>query len=215
MRLGKGDTVELFDGSGTTAQAVIEKITKDSALLKIQTINTLSPRTERRIIIAASEAKAQRFELLIAKCTELGIDHISPVIFERTAKQADGKNVLRRYESIAVESAKQSGRNFLPIIDVPQNFEQTLENLKKEYQNAKIIFGSFTEDAQTIINFTFDRKDVIVFIGPEGGFTDAEEKTLKTADAIPVKLTNTVLRIETAAIAIGAVLAVKRDTAAD
>jgi len=211
MRLAKGDVVELFDGKGTSAQALIEKIAKDSALLKIQTLNTLTNRSNRRIIIASSEAKAQRFELVIAKCTELGVDRISPIIFERTVKQPDGKNVLRRYESIAVESAKQCQRNFLPIIDCPQSFAHAIEHLPKEYPNADIIFGSLTQDAISVINLEFDTRDVIAFIGPEGGFTDAEEKTLKALNATPVKLTDTILRIETAAIAVGAILAVKRD----
>ncbi|HBG79064.1 MAG TPA: hypothetical protein DDW84_09560 [Phycisphaerales bacterium] len=211
MRLTKGDCVELFDGKGTSAQAIIEKIAKDSALLKIQTLNTLTNRSNRRIIIASSEAKAQRFELVIAKCTEMGVDRISPIIFERTVKQPDGKNVLRRYEAIAVESAKQCQRNFLPIIDIPRNFEQAIEQLPKEYPNADIIFGALTEDAISVINFDFSEQDVIAFIGPEGGFTDAEEKTLKALNAAPVKLTDTILRIETAAIAVGSILAAKRD----
>ncbi|MFA6186576.1 MAG: RsmE family RNA methyltransferase [Phycisphaerae bacterium] len=211
MRLAKGDCVELFDGKGTTAQAAIEKITKNQALLKIQSLDTLPARTNRRIIIASSEAKAQRFELVIGKCTELGVDRISPIIFERTVKQPEGKNVLRRYEAIAVESAKQCQRNFLPIIDKPQNFEQAIEQLTKEYPNAKIIFGSLTEGSISVINFEFNTQDIIAFIGPEGGFTEAEEKTLKTLNAAAVKLTDTVLRIETAAIAVGAILAAKRE----
>jgi 16S rRNA (uracil1498-N3)-methyltransferase len=211
MRLAKGDCVELFDGRGTVAQAAIEKITKNEAILKIQSLNILSARTNRRIIIAASEAKAQRFELVIAKCTELGVDRISPIIFERTVKQPQGQNVLRRYEAIALESAKQCQRNFLPIIDIPQNFAQAIEQLPKEYPNAKIIFGALTEDAISVINFDFNTQDVIAFIGPEGGATDAEEKALKALNAAAVKLTNTVLRIETAAIAVGAILAAKRD----
>lgn len=211
MRLVKGDRVELFDGKGTVAQAAIEKITKDAALLKILSLNILPPRSNRRIIIASSEAKAQRFELVIAKCTELGIDRISPVIFERTVKQPQGQNILRRYESIAVESAKQCQRNFLPVIDTPQNFAQAIEHLPNEYPNAKIIFGSLTQDAISVINFDFDTEDIIAFIGPEGGLTDAEENTLKNLNGAAIKLTNTILRIETAAIATGSILAAKRD----
>jgi 16S rRNA (uracil1498-N3)-methyltransferase len=211
MRLAKGDCVELFDGKGTTAQATIEKITKDTALLKIQTLNKSAIRSNRRIIIASSEAKAQRFELVIGKCTELGVDRILPVIFERTVKQPQGQNVLRRYELIAVESAKQCQRNFLPMIDKPQNFAQAIEQLTKEYPDAKIIFGSLTEGTISVINFEFNTEDIIAFIGPEGGFTEVEEKALKALGATAIKLTDTILRIETAAIAVGAILAAKRD----
>ena len=112
LRLKRGDIAELFDGRGTVAQAIIEKITKDSALLKIQTRNVFETRDKQKIIIASSMAKGQRFETIIAKCTELGIDRIVPIVFERTVKQADSATAVRRFESITIESAKQCGRNF-------------------------------------------------------------------------------------------------------
>ena len=204
--------MELFDGKGTVAQAIIEKITKDSALLKMQNRNVFDTRNKRRIIIASSMAKGQRFEMIIAKCTELGIDRIVPVIFERTVKQAESAAAVRRFESIAVESAKQCGRNFLPLIDKPLSFEKALEKLQTEYPQAKIIFGSLTENAESIINFDFGSDDVVAFIGPEGGLTEAEENLLKKINAQAVRLTDTILRIETAAIAFAAILAAKRDS---
>jgi 16S rRNA (uracil1498-N3)-methyltransferase len=142
----------------------------------------------------------------------LGIDRIAPVIFERTVKQADGAAAVRRLESIAVESAKQSGRNFLPVINEPLSFEKTLENLQAEYPKAKIIFGSLSQNADPIINFDFGSEDVIIFIGPEGGLTQAEENLLGKINAKAVRLTDTVLRIETAAIAFASILAAKRDS---
>lgn len=211
LRLRVGDNVQLFDGRGAVADAVIEKITKDGALLKIRVRNIFEARDKQRIIIASSMAKGHRFEDVIATCCQLGIDRIVPVVFERTVKQADSAAALRRFESIAVESAKQCGRVFLPAIDQPESFENVLEKLQIEYNNAKIIFGSLTQNAESIINLDFGA-DVIAFIGPEGGLTEAEENLLKKANAKPFKLTDTVLRIETAAIAFAAILAAKRDS---
>jgi 16S rRNA (uracil1498-N3)-methyltransferase len=211
LRLKKGDSVELFDGKGTVAQAIIEKIAKDTALLKVQDKKVFDSENRRKIIIASSIAKAHKFELIITKCTELGIDRIVPVIFERTVKQADSEMSARRFESIAVESAKQCGRIFLPVIDRPLNFEKSLENLQADYPKAKIIFGSLQENAGSIINLDFGSA-VVAFIGPEGGLTEAEENLLKKVDAKPVRLTDTILRIETAAIAFASILAAKRDS---
>jgi 16S rRNA (uracil1498-N3)-methyltransferase len=212
LRLKRGDSIELFDGKGIVAQAIIEKITKDSALLKIQTRNTFETRDKRRIIIASSMAKGQRFDEIIAMCCQLGIDRIMPVIFERTVKQAGSPRTLERFESIAVESAKQCGRNFLPLIDKPMSFEKALEKMQAEYPQAKIIFGSLMENAESIMDFDFDSDDIIAFIGPEGGLTEAEESLLKKINAQAVRLTDTILRIETAAITFAAILAAKRDT---
>src|SRR4030042_2033323 len=193
LRLQKGAHVELFDGKGTVAQAIIEKITKDSAQLNIQSKELLNKRTGRTITIASSIAKAQRFEEIIAKCTELGVDRICPVIFERTVKQAAGTIASHRFESIAVESAKQSGRIFLPVIDKPENFEIVLKNLQKESPSAKFIFGSLAKTAKSIINLDFASQECCVFIGPEGGLTEEEEKLLKKTNARPFRITDTTL----------------------
>jgi 16S rRNA (uracil1498-N3)-methyltransferase len=116
----------------------------------------------------------------------------------------------RRFEAIAVESAKQCGRIFLPLIDKPLSFEKALENLRTDYPKAKIIFGSLQENAGSIINFNLGSA-VVAFIGPEGGLTEAEENLLLKIGAKPVRLTDTILRIETAAIAFAAILAAKRN----
>jgi 16S rRNA (uracil1498-N3)-methyltransferase len=208
LRLKIGDSVELFDGKGTLAQAIIEKIEKSQAVLSVKTIENFSKPTERRIIIASSIAKGDRFELLVAKCTELGIDRIVPVIFERTVKQALQH---RRLETIALESTKQCQRLFLPIVDSPVNFPQAIEKLLIEYPSAKIVFGSLAQNAESVINLDFGSNDVIAFIGPEGGMTQIEENMLREINARPVKLTDTVLRIETAAIAFAAVLTSARN----
>ncbi|MDD5134437.1 MAG: RsmE family RNA methyltransferase [Phycisphaerae bacterium] len=212
LRLSIGDTVELFDGKGAVAEAVVEKISKDKTQLKIQSLNICKSRENQRIIIAPSVAKGQRFELIISKCTELGIDRIRPVIFERTVKQVEGKNALRRYELLTIESAKQCERNFLPVIDEPRNFPNAAEELGKLYPDAKIIFGSLTDGAESIMNLDFGEQDIIAFVGPEGGLTDWEEDMLKKINAVPVRLTDTILRIETAAMAIASILAAKRDS---
>jgi 16S rRNA (uracil1498-N3)-methyltransferase len=212
LRLSTGDTVELFDGKGTVAEALIENAAKDKTRLKIKSLKVLSPRENRRIIIASSAAKGQRFELLITKCTELGIDRIVPVIFERTVKQMEGKNTLRRYQLLAIESAKQCERNFMPVINEPKSFLNAVDELPRFYPDAKIIFGSLTNGSESIINLDFGKQDIIAFIGPEGGLTDFEEIALKKINAIPVRLTDTILRIETASIAIASILAAKRNS---
>ncbi|MFA5292895.1 MAG: RsmE family RNA methyltransferase [Phycisphaerae bacterium] len=208
LRLKNGDSVELFDGKGALAQAVIKKIEKNHAVLTVKDVKNYSKPQRNRIIIASSIAKGERFELLVAKCTELGVDRIVPVIFERTVKQALQH---KRLETIAAESTKQCQRLFLPVIDEPMDFKEIIKKLKTEYPNAKIVFGSLTEGAESIINFDFGSNDCFAFIGPEGGLTDAEENMLKEINAQAVKLTDTILRIETAAIVFAACLTAKRD----
>jgi 16S rRNA (uracil1498-N3)-methyltransferase len=135
-----------------------------------------------------------------------------PIVFERTVKQADSPAAMRRFESIAVESAKQCGRIFLPLIDKPTSFQKALDKLQAEYPHAIVIFGSLAENAESIINFDFGSDDCLAFVGPEGGLTEVEENLLGKINAKAVRLTGTILRIETAAIAFAAILAAERDS---
>jgi len=209
LRLVVGERIELFDGRGTVAKAVISDIARKTVTVQVDNIRTMPSRTAGQIVIATSTAKAQRLDWLITKCTELGIDHIALVLFERTVKQAAGRSALQRYEKLAIAAAKQCGRIFLPKITGPLGFTETLEGLKKQYQQAQLIFGSLSTDA-AIIDKLPNNSNVIAFVGPEGGFTNKETTLLKGCGAIEVRLSDTVLRVETAAIAFAAILSAAR-----
>jgi 16S rRNA (uracil1498-N3)-methyltransferase len=213
LRLAAGEHVELFDGKGTLAQAVITDIKRKAVTLEVEDIRTEVARTAGRVVIATSIAKGQRFDWAITKCTELGVDHIAAVAFERTVKLAKGPSVLDRYNKLALAATKQCGRIFLPKITGPSNLTETLSVLRKDYPDAQLIFGGLNQQAKPAIEMSWASKDVIAFIGPEGGLADEEESLLKAASASEVRLTNTTLRIETAAVAFTAILCAARNAA--
>ena len=208
LRSRVGDTVDLFDGNGITAAGSISKIGRDKVEISVSSLETHTPREAGRVIICASVAKGERYDWLVGKCTELGVDRICPVLFERTVKQASGHSV-ERYNKLALASAKQCGRLFLPQIDVPAKLSECLSRLSQEYPNARMLFGSTSEKAGTIFEQIQDVRDYIAFIGPEGGLTADEEETLRGHGAAGVGLTETILRIETAAVAFASILCVK------
>ncbi len=211
LRLGVGDEVELFDGSGGAATAVITEIGRADAHLKIQQRKTQEPRQGGRIVIAVSVAKGTRFDWLVSKCTELGVDRIVPIVFQRTVKLAKGAQAGERYSKLAVEAAKQCGRIFLPRIDEPCSLSECVEKLKEEYPQMQLLFGSLGASAKSIMGLDTVGTDVAAFVGPEGGLTDSEETVLLENGAVGVRLAETILRVETAAIAFAAVLTAKRN----
>jgi 16S rRNA (uracil1498-N3)-methyltransferase len=211
LRLGKNDRVELFDGAGKLAAAVVQSTGGDKVTLAVENIEYVQPRQGGRIIIAASIAKAGRFDWLITKCTELGVDRVIPVIFERTVKQPKNSKIVNRWTNLAISAAKQCRRLFLPVIDKPRPLPDALALLKKDYPAARFLFGSPSPDCLPLVNHPFGTDDVIAFIGPEGGLTDEETTFLRNNGAVAVRLTDTVLRIETAAIAFASILAAQRD----
>ena len=212
LRLKPGDTLELFDGSGTIASARLLELKKNSASVLVESIHPVEHRS-RKIIIASSFAKGERFDWLTAKCVELGVDHICPILFGRTVKLGKD-NSAGRLRNIAISAAKQSGNIILPQIDPPLPLADAFESLSALYPDATTIFGSPAQDSQSVLTFAqtiAPLKYVIAFIGPEGGLTDSEEEFLIARAAIPLRITSSILRIETAALALASILCAARD----
>jgi 16S rRNA (uracil1498-N3)-methyltransferase len=211
-RLKKGDKVELFDGSGTLAIALVEKATSKSALLKIVDLEKKEKPHKPEVIIAVSLPKGERFDWLLEKCTELGVDRIIPVIFERTIKQPKNPKAAQRWRNIAIAAAKQCRRIFLPQIDIPASLSEVLSALKKQHNKTEILVGSLEPKSPNLITKRFGNKDIIAFVGPEGGITEGEKVLLESCGAKFVRLTHSILRVETAALAFAAILTAWRDT---
>jgi 16S rRNA (uracil1498-N3)-methyltransferase len=210
MRLARQESVELFDGVGTVVEATIEQIKKDEVLLTVQQRTVHKIRESRRVILAVSVAKGDRFDWLISRCTELGVDRIVPIVFERTVKLAKGARVVERWNRLAIAAAKQCRRVFLPIIDEPQRIENAIKGLKADFSKGQFLVGSLAGDAGSIIDIELSGSDVIAFVGPEGGFTDEEQAFLVKEGCIGTRLTDTVLRVETAGVAMATVLCALR-----
>ena len=206
-RLKTGDKVELFDGTGIFATAIIEKAAGKRVSLKIIDLEKIKKPNKPEVIIAVSLPKGERFDWLLEKCTELGVDRIIPVIFERTIKQPKNPKAVQRWQNIVIAAAKQCRRIFLPQIDAPV----TLDKVLPKYNNAEIFVGSLDAKSPALIAQRLSTKDVIALIGPEGGITEKEKILLENFAAKFVRLTDTVLRIETAALAFAAILTAGRD----
>ena len=214
LRLNRGDIVELFDGHGVLVKASVTELSSKQVTLEIKEFITHPVPDRPSIIIAASVAKGERFDWLIAKCTELGVDRIIPVIFERTVKQPKNPKIVDRWSNITIAAAKQCKRLFLPVIDLPVQLTDAVTKLASDCPGARILIGLLADEAKPLIKMEFDDRNVIAFIGPEGGFTETESDLLTGAGAQPVRITDTILRVETAAIAFASILAAARDVKA-
>lgn len=211
MRSKAGDRVELFDGKGKTAGAIVDSISRKQATVSVTDVKTVQRPDKPRVVIAAGVAKGQRFDWLVSKCTELGVDCIAAVSFERAVKQPKGETAMERYRNLAVAAMKQCGSIFMPRILLLGSLEDALKSLAADYPDGRFVFGSFGPGAKPVKNILQNIGDIIAFTGPEGGFTQKELDMLAGAGAEGVRLTETVLRTETAAIAFASVLCTNRD----
>jgi len=131
-------------------------------------------------------------------------------LFERTVKLAANPRAVERWKNLSIAAAKQCGRVYLPKIDTPLPLPKVLEFIGTEHPGAELFFGSLSENAAHIVDRQFGSADIAAIVGPEGGMTGDEESLLRRYDAKAVRITDTILRIETAAIAFATILTAKR-----
>ncbi len=157
------------------------------------------------LTIAISLVQEQKFDLILQKLTELGVNKIIPLKTERSIVKLDNKKIdkkITRWETICKEASEQSKRTNIPKID---NIK-TLKEIINDKAELKLIC-SLNEKTQYIDNYLKDGIQNILFvIGPEGGFSKEEETFLLNNNFKPVSLGSRVLRVETAAMYVTSII---------
>lgn len=192
LRMDIGDIVTLSDGSLNEAKVEITQTSKKAILLDILEVRKNNNELDKDITLYCSILKNKNFDLVVQKCTEIGVKKIVPVISERTVKKGLKR---KRLEKIIREAAEQSGRGIVPELDEITGFSQALEDSK---QNEANIFFDLDEEEAGDLNI--DKKSVGVFVGPEGGWSDKEIEQAKDSGLRSIKLSDLTYRAETAAI---------------
>lgn len=159
-----------------------------------------------QLTILLSIIKFDRMEWAIEKCTELGVSGIVPVVANRTAAHlaSAAEKRVERWKRIAREAAEQSRRTSPPSIADPITLKEAVA-LAAEMR----IVLSESKEGRPLLEVAQGRSGtsgMILAIGPEGGWTQAEEKLFRDAGWIPASLGETILRAETAAIAATAII---------
>lgn len=204
-RLRTGDAVALFDGLGREADAELVVMSPRRVVVRVDAVRSVTRNVTCDLTLAVSLPKQARQDTLIEKCTELGVAAIRPIRVERTVAEASAGR-LERWRRVAIAAAKQSQQAWLPEIYEPVAMEELLASAGAFDLS---LLADFSPDALSL-PVLLDRHSaaskVLAFIGPEGGFTDSERTAALAHGVRPVRLTPTVLRVETAAIALAAVV---------
>ena len=206
LRLKEGTIVGLFDGFGYKAVGTILDITNDRVLVEITSDKVANTEPPVEVTLYQALPKKDKLELIIQKATELGVANIVPIVTKRTIVHIDseksGKKV-ERWNKIAQEACKQSGRAYVPQISEPVNFKTVLCNIKAELN--LIPYEAETEKSlkQVLRSSKVSMsKSIGIFIGPEGGWDKGELEMAVNQGIIPVTLGPRILRTETASLAV-------------
>ncbi len=185
--------------------ATIMNISKEKVMCNIIEENASTTETTVNIDLFQGLPKSDKMEYIIQKTTELGVKHIYPVSLERCVVKIDKKDEnkkISRWQKIAESAAKQSKRDFIPIVENIINFE----NICKSISKYDIILLAYENEESNTIKQELQKiqkkenANIGVVIGPEGGFTEKEVKALISAGAKCVTLGKRILRTETAPI---------------
>lgn len=196
LRYTRGDEILLTDGRGTTYTAQITNPHPKHCEFEILTSERQLPSHPFHLHIAVAPTKnVERLEWMVEKCTEIGVDEITPLLCrfsERKQLRTD------RLEKIILSAAKQSLTPYLPKLNPLTPYDEFIRGLNT--QQSRFIAHCYKEEKHLLRDEIHRGQDVVVLIGPEGDFSEQEVQDALALGFIPVSLGNSRLRTETAGV---------------
>lgn len=211
LRMRVGDEIIVLDNAGSEYRVVLRHVARDAAQGEIveKRVAMGEPRTQ--IILYQALLKADKFEWVLQKGTEIGITAFAPIITDRSVQDV-GKNKFARWSQIITEAAEQAGRGKVPALYAHQPLTHALRVAPSFGGLVVIAWEQETHiDLQTAL--TESNADTIhLFVGPAGGFAETEIADARKQHAQPITLGNRILRAETAGlVAASAILFARSD----
>jgi 16S rRNA (uracil1498-N3)-methyltransferase len=207
MRAKPGQQVLLFDGSGDEFTARVERIGRSEVDLQIIERRAANRESLTPLTVAVALPKLDRQRWLVEKAVELGVTRLLPLATTRSSERASESGMTRLRRAV-VEASKQCGRNHLMEIGEPQSVDEFLRAASPDA--LRLIAHPRSKPCREVLEDVLRKSGlpggVVVAVGPEGGFTAAEVDTATAAGWQAVGLGPRILRIETAALALVALI---------
>ena len=224
LRMKRGDKAVLFNGRGREITGEIVDLGRGE--IRLRKLNeSETPPLRCRIALGQAIPKGKNMELIVQKAVEIGATEIIPLISARTIVHLDEKEARRKqtkWETVAIDAAKQCGQNWLPQVHAPQTLKDFFDVAAVSDRRTNLfgaqraplqkafdlqLIGSLQPGASHLKKVLADYsaeherppQSVLMLIGPEGDFTPAELALARTHACQPITLGPIVLRVETAA----------------
>jgi 16S rRNA (uracil1498-N3)-methyltransferase len=199
MRFRAGERIVLFDGKGNEFPALILETGKKHVRLDVGPPVADAAQTDIKLSLAVSLPKGDRQKFMVEKLVELGATRLIPLKTTHSVAAA-GPKVIARIQSQIIEASKQCGRNLLMHVEPEQTLEELDAMVSRSPDVHRLIAtpGAKTSLAELEVD---SRNEIVIAIGPEGGFTNDEQMLAVDRGWRETSLGSFILRIETAAIA--------------
>ena len=211
LRMNPGEEVNVTDGSGEKVyRCAIASIGEDKVELNIMWAQEKGMELPSKIYLFQGLPKSDKMELIIQKAVELGVYEIIPMATARAVVKLDQKKAaakVKRWQAISESAAKQSKRLLIPEVKEPVKFSEALK-LASDLDVRLIPYelAEGMDGTRRIIQSVKPGQSVAVFIGPEGGFEEAEVELAKEAGFQAITLGRRILRTETAGMTVLSIL---------
>lgn len=208
LRLKHQRPVEVFDGQGNQARAILNVTSRRSADLMIESVSSPTTESPLNTILLQAISKGDRMDYTIQKTVELGISQIQPLFSEHCDVKLSGDKLdkkIKQWRDIAINACEQSGRNLVPEI-LPAT---TLEDWFNDQTDPEELTGFVLdpEAEKSLKNLPSPPADLWqqklhLLIGPEGGLSDNEVRLAVDKGFTAIRLGPRVLRTETAGVTV-------------
>lgn len=204
LRLKTGDDVYVFDGAGREFRCTVVSVERETVGLRIDAeVEPAKAESPLLLTLGVALLKGEKFDLVVQKSTELGVNHIVPLITRyadiHLRDEADASKRVARWQRIALEAAKQSGRAVVPEVSAPVAFRAFLAGTKDA--SLRLMFSERGGSSLSVLTGRVAQK-VTALVGSEGGWSDEEIEQARAQDFQVVTLGGRILRAETAAVVV-------------
>ena len=212
LRLKLDTRVIVLDGLGNEYQVRLVDVSAQSTEGEIESAAIAGGEARTRLTLLLCLTQREKFEWMLQKCTEVGACRFIPVISSRSLVQETKETTSKyeRWQRILQEAAEQSHRGKIPLLELPLRFENAVK-LGEQSEVCKLI--PWEEEKSVSLKTALQESDsdeVMLLIGPEGGFSKEEVAQAQAAGFVPVTLGERILRMETAAIVASALVLYER-----
>ena len=208
LRLKVGEKVIALDNTGFEYLVRLEEMISGQLFGTILKKTKNNSESKKQVTLYQALTTKDKFELILQKCTEIGVSKIVPVETKRSllkVKDLSPKK-LERFEKIIQEAAEQSERGLLPKLGKPLKFAEAIINLGTKGETLCAWEDEKKNNLNSVLKKADDTKNISIFIGPEGGFEKEEIIFARKHDVLTITLGPRILRTETAAIVLAAKL---------
>ncbi|WP_420473990.1 16S rRNA (uracil(1498)-N(3))-methyltransferase [Noviherbaspirillum sp. ST9] len=201
LRLPVGESITLFNGDGGEFTATLASVEKKRASAEVKAFSPREVELPYSVTIAQALPEGSKIDWIIEKAVELGACAVQPIAAQRCVVRLNAERAAKKLEhwrSIAASAAEQSGRNRLLHVGEPVDFSDWIgqQNL-----HTRIMLSPRAQQPLSEWARHHPAQAVALLIGPEGGFSEQEERSAVARGVLPLSIGPRVLRTETAALA--------------